>query len=206
MCRYTSLASHCQISIVTLLTGLPDGPRIRPVRCVISPDGRGDPVVDDDQVVVGVQRQLVRVERTFGPGRRGGELLGEQPRVVKKAEPAVSVPRNAPSVSAEKCRDSFAKTSSFDQVRETVNGSGVEEIRSLVRIIARVRLFRRSAAVIRASWRRAARAGSTADCREIKRLAEHLIQRRLLVFRKDLFDLLDRRGTDLLLTSPIFSN
>ena len=76
---------------------------------------------------------------------------------------------------------------------------GAEGIRSLVRIIARFRLFRHSAVIVRASWTRAARAGSTAECREIKRLAGHLVQCHLLVCRNELFDLLDLSGADLLL-------
>ena len=42
-------------------------------------NGRGNRVVDDDQVVVGVERQPIRVERPFGPRRCRGEFLREQP-------------------------------------------------------------------------------------------------------------------------------
>jgi hypothetical protein len=41
-------------------------------------DGGRDGVVDDEQVVVGVQRELVRVERPLGLPRRADQLLGEQ--------------------------------------------------------------------------------------------------------------------------------
>src|SRR5207244_2214750 len=40
-------------------------------------DGRGEGVVDDDQVVVGVQRQLVGVERAFSLPWRSDEFLGK---------------------------------------------------------------------------------------------------------------------------------
>ena len=42
-------------------------------------DGRSDPIVDNDQVVVGVERELVGIERPFFARRRAGEfeLLGE---------------------------------------------------------------------------------------------------------------------------------
>ena len=39
---------------------------MRPVRCVISPTAGVMRVVDDDQVVVGVERQLVGIERPLG--------------------------------------------------------------------------------------------------------------------------------------------
>jgi hypothetical protein len=41
--------------------------------------GGRDRIVDDQQVVVGVERQAVRVERPFGQGRGLGEFLGENP-------------------------------------------------------------------------------------------------------------------------------
>ena len=57
-------------------------------------DGRGDAVVDDEQVVVGVERELVRVERPLGLGRGAGQLLGEQPAGGEQAE-TPRVPRNS---------------------------------------------------------------------------------------------------------------
>ena len=42
-------------------------------------DGGGDRVVDDDQVVVGVERQLVGVERPLGLIGRLRQRLGERP-------------------------------------------------------------------------------------------------------------------------------
>src|SRR5262249_2487196 len=41
--------------------------------------GRRDGVVDDDQVVIGVERQLVRVERPFGHPGSAGKLFGKRP-------------------------------------------------------------------------------------------------------------------------------
>ena len=43
-------------------------------------DGRRDAVVDDQQVVVGVERQLVGIERPLGLGRRPDQLVGEDAR------------------------------------------------------------------------------------------------------------------------------
>src|SRR5262245_66094152 len=40
-------------------------------------DGGRDAVVDDDQVVVGVERELVRVEGALGLRRRAREFVGE---------------------------------------------------------------------------------------------------------------------------------
>src|SRR5262249_48621489 len=41
-------------------------------------DGGREGIVDDDQVVVGVQRQLVGVERSLGLPRSADQLLGER--------------------------------------------------------------------------------------------------------------------------------
>ena len=44
-------------------------------------DARRDGVVEDQQVVIGIERQLVRIKRPLGRhGRRAGELLGKHPR------------------------------------------------------------------------------------------------------------------------------
>jgi hypothetical protein len=43
-------------------------------------DGRRDGAVDDEQVVVRVERHLVGVERPLGLGGCAGEFLGEQAR------------------------------------------------------------------------------------------------------------------------------
>ena len=72
------MASHCQISTVASRIGLPVGVEDPAGQVGDLADGRGDAVVDDDQVVVGVERQLVGVERPLGQRRGAGELLGEQ--------------------------------------------------------------------------------------------------------------------------------
>ena len=41
-------------------------------------DGRRDAVVDDEQVVVGVERELVRIKRPLGLPGRAHQLVGEQ--------------------------------------------------------------------------------------------------------------------------------
>src|SRR5262249_23185868 len=41
--------------------------------------GRGDLVVNDEQVVVCVEREFVRIEGAFGEGGRTEQLVGEQP-------------------------------------------------------------------------------------------------------------------------------
>ena len=65
-------------------------------------DGRGDVIVDDDQVVVGIERQLVRVERPFRQGRAcGGAASANSPRVVKNAAPRAPRKMRRPRVSVE---------------------------------------------------------------------------------------------------------
>ncbi len=41
-------------------------------------NGRGEAVVDDEEVVVGVEREFVRIEGAFANGSRGEELFREQ--------------------------------------------------------------------------------------------------------------------------------
>ena len=60
----------------------------RPVRCVISPTRRRDGVVDDQEVVVGVERQLVGIERPLGGGAGFDELLGEHAACRERREAA----------------------------------------------------------------------------------------------------------------------
>ena len=45
---------------------------------MISPIAGVSRVVDDDQVVVGVERQMIRIERAFGLPRRERERFGER--------------------------------------------------------------------------------------------------------------------------------
>ena len=78
------MASHCQISTAAFRIGSPLALRMRPVRCVTSPTACVMAVVDDEQVVVGVEGQFGRIERPFGQARRTGEFLGE--RAARRAE------------------------------------------------------------------------------------------------------------------------
>src|SRR6185369_4665121 len=61
--------------------GVPDGiaAAIQDAAAQVSDfaDGRGEAVIDDDEVIIGVERQFVRVKRAFGLGGRAQELLGE---------------------------------------------------------------------------------------------------------------------------------
>ena len=76
-----ALASHCQISTVAFRTGLPGRVEDAAGQVRDLADGRGDVVVDDDQVVVGVRAAACR-GRTALPSAAGvrSELLGEQAR------------------------------------------------------------------------------------------------------------------------------
>jgi len=50
-------------------------------------NGRGDPVVNDDQVVVGIERKFVRVERPFGLLRGPREGFGKSTRHGEQRRP-----------------------------------------------------------------------------------------------------------------------
>jgi hypothetical protein len=55
-------------------------------------DGRRDAVVHDDQVVVGIERELVGIERTLGLLRRARQSLGESPRDREHRRPQGDLP------------------------------------------------------------------------------------------------------------------
>ena len=59
-------------------SGLPDGVEDAAGEVRDLTDGRRDAVVDDQQIVVGIERQLVGIKRPFRLGRRQGECLGER--------------------------------------------------------------------------------------------------------------------------------
>ena len=50
---------------------------MRPVRWVISPTAGVSAVVDDEQIVVGIERQLIGIKRAFGLRRRERERFGK---------------------------------------------------------------------------------------------------------------------------------
>jgi hypothetical protein len=74
------LASHCQISDEGVADGVALGVEDTPAEVRHLADGRRDGVVDDQQVVVGVQRQLVGVERPLGLLRGAHQFVGEGAR------------------------------------------------------------------------------------------------------------------------------
>ncbi len=48
-------------------------------------DGRRDRIVDDEQIVVGIERQVIGIERPFRLRRRAHELFGEDAGGIKRA-------------------------------------------------------------------------------------------------------------------------
>ena len=92
--KYTPLLSTCQISMNALRIGLPDGLEHAAGQVRDFADGRRDVVVDDDQIVIGVERHLVGIK---GPSVNCGvtaSTSASNPRVVKNAAPAAMPPRN----------------------------------------------------------------------------------------------------------------
>jgi len=57
---------------------------MRPLRCVDFADRRSDAVVDDDEVVVRIERQVVRIEWALGLSGRADSSSAKTPGTAKQ--------------------------------------------------------------------------------------------------------------------------
>ena len=83
-----SLALRVLLQISSVFVALPDfdhgvaqwvsaGIQDPPTQMGNRADCRCDPIIDDQQIVIGIQRQLVRKERSFGGCRSPGQFFGK---------------------------------------------------------------------------------------------------------------------------------